>query len=1123
MATYYIATTGNDANAGTSLSPWRTLAKGAATAVAGDTVIVKDGTYVTGMVQFLNDGTINNRITFKAENQWGAVISSTSGCNPAFSVKGDYYTIKDFFFQLDATNVACPNYTSANCDIRAWNSVEATPANPTTGWKGFIAEGNKSTAASRAHSIKTNQDDSIIRFNETPSSIEALNSNNVRIHNNKVTGQDENGLSILMKGGCRNGQVYNNEVHNWAAGGYGITMGGDSCATCDFDTTAKKEAYNCVAYNNVVIDEQAGTPCNSLTFMGAVDCAFINNVMIKGRVLCRASPNNAATSVNPTMKNNILVGVGGATWVAAGGFTYGGTFTCDYNNFYNFSVTPTQAHPITGNPLLVNNASDWHLQSGSPCRNSGTPTATWPAYGGGTLDISKDFNDVIRTAPWELGIFDYAATTGVTIDAITTASTENSGASITWAHTVAGTNRGLLVSVSGTSQAAASGVTYNGVAMTNVGHTQEPTTGKRVSIWKLIAPATGTNNIVVSFASPVAAVCGAISFQNVHQTTLTGTYASATGNSSAPAVTVTSDQSELSFAAMACNDVTATPDPTLEQRWNLASAASSIRSSGTTETGAASVVHDWTLSTTSAWAAVGVSVKAATGTATNYTLTCSPGSYALTGNDVSFDRSLVMSAAAGTFAFTGNDAGLVRSAENITATGLTSGSNSANLITYTTASITPGANKLILLAVEGLKGADEVHGVPTVTGNGLTWEQVATTGVDAATTNFLGRFSLFRAVGSSPTAGTVSITFDSTQTSAAWSVVEISGVPMQNNGAVAIAQSATNRADNVTTLSVTMATFKSQNNATIAFFAGGDGDGLTRTFTPAAGFTEIHDTGIQFANIHSQFKQSASTSASTTVSSEVDGLAGIAVELRTVVPAMVADPGSYTMTGNDANTVYNYSMIGDAATYAFTGNDAGVTGQRRLTASAGSYTMSGNVANILGANELAANTGSYTMTGNDASFTNGYTLVAETGSYTFSNNTAGLLDQHIVTPKSKYHLIEKFYKLHQAMQAEQRGVLGSTHHTTTPKKQAQNAANAAELAAQLARQQRMQALQDEMADIEAEIADLDELYGYQPEFPIHKPALEQLTPVAMWQQMGYTTDEMREDEHALELLLLNII
>lgn len=78
-ATYYVSPSGVDTNAGTSGAPWKTLQKAANTAVAGDTVIVRDGTYTdataANRVVFLStSGTSTSPITFKSENRHGAVI-----------------------------------------------------------------------------------------------------------------------------------------------------------------------------------------------------------------------------------------------------------------------------------------------------------------------------------------------------------------------------------------------------------------------------------------------------------------------------------------------------------------------------------------------------------------------------------------------------------------------------------------------------------------------------------------------------------------------------------------------------------------------------------------------------------------------------------------------------------------------------------------------------------------------------------------------------------------------------------------------------------------------------------------------------------------------------------------
>jgi hypothetical protein len=70
-ATYYVATTGNDANPGTEGSPFRWPQACVNAMSAGDTCIVKPGTYGTAAARVTiqnKSGTVNNRITLRAEN-----------------------------------------------------------------------------------------------------------------------------------------------------------------------------------------------------------------------------------------------------------------------------------------------------------------------------------------------------------------------------------------------------------------------------------------------------------------------------------------------------------------------------------------------------------------------------------------------------------------------------------------------------------------------------------------------------------------------------------------------------------------------------------------------------------------------------------------------------------------------------------------------------------------------------------------------------------------------------------------------------------------------------------------------------------------------------------------------
>lgn len=101
------------------------------------------------------------------------------------------------------------------------------------------------------------------------------------------------------------------------------------------------------------------------------------------------------------------------------------------------------------------------------------------------------------------------------------ASNSNGGnvESITWSHTCTGSNLVLYVGVHeayGVDHV--SGVTYNGVAMTRV---KDSFVATGCYVYRLIAPATGANNVVVTFSSLLnrGKAVGAVSFTGADQTT----------------------------------------------------------------------------------------------------------------------------------------------------------------------------------------------------------------------------------------------------------------------------------------------------------------------------------------------------------------------------------------------------------------------------------------------------------------------------------------------------------------------------------------------------------------------------------------------------------------------------
>src|SRR5690242_10129547 len=75
-ATYYVSTSGNDANNGASSTPFRTISHGAGVAVAGDTVYVRTGVY-NELVRISSKGTSAAHIGIRAYPGEAPVIDGT--------------------------------------------------------------------------------------------------------------------------------------------------------------------------------------------------------------------------------------------------------------------------------------------------------------------------------------------------------------------------------------------------------------------------------------------------------------------------------------------------------------------------------------------------------------------------------------------------------------------------------------------------------------------------------------------------------------------------------------------------------------------------------------------------------------------------------------------------------------------------------------------------------------------------------------------------------------------------------------------------------------------------------------------------------------------------------------
>jgi hypothetical protein len=128
---------------------------------------------------------------------------------------------------------------------------------------------------------------------------------------------------------------------------------------------------------------------------------------------------------------------------------------------------------------------------------------------------------------------------------------------------------------------------------------------------------------------------------------------------------------------------------------------------------------------------------------------------------------------------------------------LTTGNNVGNAATYTSAPITPGADRVVVAFVASFAGGfGATAPQPVLTGNSLAWEQVETITMG----NNSRRLTCFVARDAAPTAGPVTFTFTSQQDLCAWSIFEYDAAPGTATGV--ITQRPKDDAQNVATLSI---------------------------------------------------------------------------------------------------------------------------------------------------------------------------------------------------------------------------------------------------------------------------------------------------------------------------------
>ena len=396
-ATFYVAPNGSDSNPGTELQPLKSFYRAVQIARPGNTFVFENGLYVETRYPWIEttNGTATAAapIIFKSRNKHGAVLSFQSGPHEKILIRQHYVTIQDF---------------EITQNVKGGND-HLTYA--------YIGSSHVSIIGNKMHNAGTDcvkgfqTQYLVVRgnlcYDTSSEGIDVLNSYDVTIADNEVWDVANNG--ILMKGGIRDAKIFNNYVHG-TIGAHAIAIGGHSCTTCSLDPVAGYEAYNSVVYNNIVLSDPPGQITWGLAMIGARDTSITNNVVVGTDYgLFVVSPNNTSVgwgwnplNKNAVIENNIFQGctVGSAS---IGGLE--GTFTHDYNTYFNCASPPSQAHGSTADPLFVDARRDWKLRQGSPSATTGVPIAPRQGFLGVPIDVSQDRDGFPRNAPWDRGAY----------------------------------------------------------------------------------------------------------------------------------------------------------------------------------------------------------------------------------------------------------------------------------------------------------------------------------------------------------------------------------------------------------------------------------------------------------------------------------------------------------------------------------------------------------------------------------------------------------------------------------------------------------------------------------------------------------------------------------------------
>jgi hypothetical protein len=399
-ATYYVATTGNDSNPGTQAQPFRTIARGIAATADGDTVSVADGTYNEHDLDFgtknltLRSQSGNSSACFLDCQEQGPGIKITGG-QTAATVTG--ITIRNGRTSIDGTGAAISiSYSSAtisNCIFSACKAVPPPNTPSVLGDAVFITH-SPGVAIVGSYFINTGGHPFGLGAVFVGDS-DAITISDCFFNGNlsgAVRTQSCNSATITRCRFTNNTSISGAGAISWLF--HGIVSVDRCIFTGNLGNSSSRDQGGAIFFN-----EGELTVTNSL-FVGNTttinpDSTHAGSIMLyshQNRPLSAKIANcTILADTNLDMDGNVVMDCPQfsdgrpnlivTNCILRGGFRYGdfavfgGRIQVTYSNLQDVDFEPGVGN-IGTDPKFVNPAGgDYHLQSSSPCFNTGTASA----------------------------------------------------------------------------------------------------------------------------------------------------------------------------------------------------------------------------------------------------------------------------------------------------------------------------------------------------------------------------------------------------------------------------------------------------------------------------------------------------------------------------------------------------------------------------------------------------------------------------------------------------------------------------------------------------------------------------------------------------------------------------